>query len=266
MLRSHDAAYTIAEEKKVKGSVAYVETGKSSIASKRLLLFATLHEALVFCENGLIERMGRQNSSVRDQFFQQLGEDGKKLSAVFGHILGSDADELRLMSQLDGMRYHSEIALHAGQELFAPNVHSDAFYVILKGAVAVAIESDDPRHDEISRREVVSGAGLVRLFGSSSNLLDAQTDDSDDTKYTAITKIVLSGVFPVASILGYVDFLLDRPRTFRAVCTEQGTIVAKITIDGLAKIRIDDPVLDGLVQRVLLQASLLDLANCSCKS
>jgi hypothetical protein len=82
---------------------------------------------------------------------------------------------------------------------------------------------------------------------------------------SATSTAVVTCVWPVGGVIGYVDFLLERPRHFRTVAAQNGTIVAKITMENLRLIQSEDPVLDGLVQRVLLQASLLDLANCTCE-
>jgi hypothetical protein len=130
----------------------------------------------------------------------------------------------------------------------------------LKGAVAVRIDVDDPRFREKSSTHISSGAGLVRSTGSISNMLDPSIRDVSDTSFTVVTS-----VWPVGGIFGYVDFLLERPRHFSTVATQNGTIIAKITMVNLKLMQSEDPVLDGLVQRVLLQASLLDLANCTCE-
>lgn len=118
----------------------------------------------------------------------------------------------------------------------------------------------DPRFRERSRTHIASGAGLVRSSGSVSNMLDASFRQDSATSLTVITS-----VWPVGGVFGYVDFLLERTRHFRTVATQNGTIVAKITMKGLKLMQTEDPILDGLVQRVILQASLLDLANCTCE-
>jgi hypothetical protein len=130
----------------------------------------------------------------------------------------------------------------------------------LKGAVAVKIDADDPRFREKSRTHVASGAGLVRSSRSISNMLDPSIRNTSDSTLTVVTS-----VWPVGGIFGYVDFLLERPRHFSTVATQNGTIIAKITMTNLKLMQNEDPILDGLVQRTLLQASLLDLANCTCE-
>jgi hypothetical protein len=107
---------------------------------------------------------------------------------------------------------------------------------------------------------IASGAGLVRSSGSVSNMFDPSLRQDSATTLTVVTS-----VWPVGGVFGYVDFLLERTRHFRTVATQNGTIVAKITMASLKLMQSEDPILDGLVQRVLLQASLLDLANCTCE-
>ena len=70
--------------------------------------------------------------------------------------------------------------------------------------------------------------------------------------------------WPVGGIFGYVDFLLQRPRTARTVATQEGTVCAKITQSHMNLLQSDDPELDALMQKVILKASIMDLANCTC--
>ena len=258
MLRSHDVAYTVQEELKIK------ERGPDDPIpedSKRLLLFLTVHEALAFCERGMIGLMGKFNAGlVQDRFSRKFPtEDDGSLAFVFSRILGSSTDEERTLKKLNSKRYHEEIEYHAGQAVFQSNVHSDAFYVVLKGSCAVAISPRDPRYEGKVHNHIVSGAGVVRHSGSYSNLLDPATQDNDPK-----VPLVFASVWPVGGVFGYVDCLLQRQRNFRAVATEPGTLLARISMAQLKRVQKEDPVLDGLIQRVLLQASLLDLANCTC--
>lgn len=130
----------------------------------------------------------------------------------------------------------------------------------LKGAVAIKLGEGDPRFQEKSRTHIVTGAGLVRSTGSVSNMFDLSMRQGSATALTVVTS-----VWPVGGVFGYVDFLLERSRHFHTVATQNDTIVAKITMESLKLVQSEDPILDGLVQRVILQASLLDLANCTCE-
>ena len=71
--------------------------------------------------------------------------------------------------------------------------------------------------------------------------------------------------FPISStpqVFGYVDFLLDRYRTFDAIAHDDCTL-AVFTRAGMEKLRADNHKLYTIVQGLLLQSSLLDLANSS---
>lgn len=257
MLRSHDVADDVETEQHIKDQYPDIVPAPDSA---RLLLFVTIHEALAFCENALIHQMGRHNIGLRDRFSQQLVREGcSTLAFVFSRILGCSTQEEITLNKLNGNRYHEELELRAGQEVFSTHSHSEAFYVVLKGAVAITIDREDPRHAEKSRTRIVSGAGLVRHLGSTSTFLDPSIRQD-----SATSPMVVTCLWPVGGIFGYVDFLLERPRCFHTVATQRGTVVAKITKANLQLMQSEDPVLDGLVQRVLLQASLLDLANCTC--
>lgn len=259
MLRSHDVAYSVAEEIRIK-----THSGVDPIPedSKRLLMFLTIHEALAFCERGLIRLMGKYNAGlVRDRFSPEFSTDENgTLSFVFSRILGSSPDEHRTLKKLTGKRYHEEIEYAAGQEIFPSNIHSDAFFVVLKGSCGVAISPHDPRHEEKAHSNIIfSGAGIVRHSGSYSNIFDPAAQ-SDKPR----VPLVFASIWPVGGVFGYVDCLLQRQRSFRAVARESGTLLAKMSMAQLTQVQNEDPVLDGLIQRVLLQASLLDLANCTC--
>ena len=258
MLRSHDVAYSVPEEIRIKG-----RTGDDPVRedSKRLLMFLTIHEALAFCERGLIRRMGKYNAGlVRDRFSRDFPtDDNGTLSFVFSRILGSSLDEHRILKKVNGKRYHDEIEYAAGQEVFPANIHSDSFFVVLKGSCGVAISPHDPRYEGKVHTHIFSGAGIVRHSGSNSNVYDPAVQ-SDSPR----APLVFASVWPVGGVFGYVDCLLQRQRSFRVVARESGTLLAKMTMAQLKRVQNEDPILDGLIQRILLQASLLDLANCTC--
>jgi CRP-like cAMP-binding protein len=255
MLRSHHVAYDLDEEDFVKEQFA---TRNPEANPERILLFLTIHEALQFCERGMVMNMGKHNRTISDRFLSRLlHEERQPLSAVFGRTLGSSSEEMKTLQLLDGNRYHSEELYGPGQEIFVKGSKPDGFCVVLHGAVAVAINKDDPRHLVYrSNTSIVSGAGPVKQQKSQSNLIESAMREDDE--------IVVASVWPVGGVFGYVDFLLDRPRNFTAVATQEGTVVAKLTLDQIRLLQNENTVLDGCLQRVLLKASLMDLANCTC--
>jgi CRP-like cAMP-binding protein len=255
MLRSHEVAYSLQEEEEIKARYSACDT---TIKSERLLLFFTIHEALQFCEHKLVLRNNQHELSPRDTFLSRLAQERRQpLSGVFGRILSSSPEEINILRAFDGQTYHSEHTYDAGEEIFRKGSESDCFNVVISGAVAVAIAKDDPRHGVYKNNmKIVSGAGPVQQKKSSSALMEPSIQDDHE--------IVVASVWPVGGVFGYVDFLLGRPRNFTAVATQDGTVVAKMSRRQIQTLQSENPELDGFLQRVLLQASLLDLANCTC--
>lgn len=252
MLRSHDVAYDLEEEETVKSKYA---NGDPSVQSERLLLFLTIHEALQFCEQALLHTSETDRSLNDTQFTMLLNAKQQTLGDVFGRILGSSFEELSLLQILDGKRYHDELSFAPGDTIYCKGSIPDGLCVVLHGAVAVAINDNDPRH-QVHRlnSSILSGAGRVLQKKSSSKLVESKVDD----------EIVVASVWPVGGVFGYVDFLLDRPRNFTAVATHEETVIAKMTRSHMQLLKNENPSLEGCLQRILLQASLLDLSNCTC--
>lgn len=267
MLRSHGVAFDSVEEDRIKAKLLSHQTETSPAQpilrdAENLLLFLTAYEALEFCEHALLKRMNLPHSGPFGGFYRQATPDdeGHSLSYVFGRILGLSEDEERMLDPLESDRYRENLVdLAAGTEIFAQKTHADAFYVVLKGYTAVALASGDPRRRTMRKRQgpIISGGGLVPRNGSRSNLLDPLFMGSD-------TNILAASIWPVGGVFGFVDFLLERPRSFRTVATRDGTSVAKMTRAHLELLEREQPSAYGLVQRVLLQQSIWDLSSCTC--
>jgi CRP-like cAMP-binding protein len=255
MLRSHDVAYELSEEEEIKSRYSDRDP---TVKSERLLLFFTIHEALQFCEHTIIRRNEQHEQSPREVFLASLAQERRQpLSAVFAKILGSPPEEINTLHALDRLTYHTEQTYDAGEEIFVKGSEADCFNVVVSGAVAVAIPKDDPRHGVYKNNmKILSGAGPVQQRKSSSVLMEPSIQDDHE--------IVVASVWPVGGVFGYVDFLLGRPRNFTSVATQDGTVVAKMSRGQIQTLQSENPELDGCLQRILLQASLLDLANCTC--
>ena len=257
MLRSHGASFTSEEEDAVKEKVYNESDNPAARVSDiidRIILFMTVHEALEFCEATLIHQFhgkSAQSSGYRDF----AGPKEQSLSSVFAHLLESDLEERNVLRQFDDCRYHRELGFSAGEKIFSKGKRADGIYVVLKGCLA----SGKGRSDNIyrHRQQIVSGAGLVPRRGSKSNLFDPALQDSSESP-------VVATMWPAGGVLGYTDTLLERHNTFSAFATQNDTRVAKITRSDLNLLQREDPVLDALLHRVLLRASVLDLANCTC--
>lgn len=260
MLRSHEAAYDNLEEEEVVKS-RYVNNGRPRLeTSERILLFLTIHEALQFCENAVVEQMSSRGQLVRDPSgsFMELSlmRERQSLSAVFSRLLGSPHSDIPILRELDGMKYHCEINYEPGEIIFEKGTEPDGFLVVLQGAAAVAISSDDPRFQSYSsKRHIVSGAGRVQQRKTSSSFVESSLEEDE---------VVVASLWPVGGVFGYVDFLLDRPRNFTAVATQESTVVAKMNMSQIRQLQEDSPELYQNLQRVFLRVGLLDLANCTC--
>jgi hypothetical protein len=108
------------------------------------------------------------------------------------------------------------------------------------------------------REKVISGAGKV---DSRSNLLDPlflndqQPKDASD---------VIAMIWSVGAVVGYLDYLLDRPRLFRLIAQKERTRVAIVSNSHMNLLKSEDPELYSLMQQALLCAATSDLANCTC--
>ena len=244
---------------------------------KRLSLSLSLSNfvALEFCETSLIHDLNITSTTTqRVPSFPSLSalsydsKDGdtsvtsRSISSILAHILGATDQMKTDLDRFENGRYHDELDLKAGDLVFQRETHPDSFFIVLQGCVANSTSSSHVvnRQNEV----VISGAGIVvtpRRVHSSSNLFDQAFLDQhgpDEVKSVAT-------VWPVGGIFGYLDYLLERPRGFRAIATLEKTRVAKFTHSHMNLMQSEDPILYGLIQRVLLHASTLDLTNCTCR-
>lgn len=257
MLRSHDAAYSSQEEEdSIKGQLQSMDRAGRSAESltDKILLFFTTHEALEFCEASLIHEYHVNPNPPSDSNLQSLGNEDReeKLSTVFAKFLGATPEEAKELEEFDNERYHDILEFHAGEKVVAKESRPESLYVVLNGAVASGVGRSQTvfRH----RQRIVSGGGLVESSSYSNLLCRAEGE----------APVVAATLWPVGGVFGYSDLLLDRPRTFGAFATQDKTKVARITRSDLNLLQREDPTLNAHLHRVLLRASVLDLANCTC--
>jgi CRP-like cAMP-binding protein/anti-anti-sigma regulatory factor len=256
LFRTHGVAFpTNLESSEVKARLCSHNHGTNSPTCDNALLFVTCEDALEFCENALLHeyRAKRQIPVVTNL----VGPKAQSFTSVLAKILRASDDEKEVLSRLESQRYHEVKVLKSGEILFQLNTHSDAFYVVLQGAVAN--NSGSARTINRLRQTVYSGAGKV---GSTSDLMDAvfleqHVHEGKGNDVAALT-------WHVGSVVGFLDYMLDRPRLFRLVATKENTRVAKISNSNMNLLKAEDPELFTLVQRVILNAALSDLANCTC--
>ena len=254
MFRTHSVAFSTGEEEEtVKARLLSRGKHQRQDALETILVFVTVQEALEFCETALIHRLNivQQSPSLA----RILGPQQQSLASVVAHMIGASEEEKDALERLDDQRYHEEKGYSCGQLIFQKDTHPDAFYIVLKGSVA---NSTATAHQQLRLGQpVLSGAGLVQQqrLGSSSNLLAALQDSDAKT---------VAALWHTGGVFGYLDYLLERPRQFRAIATIDGTRVARITHSHINLMQAQDKALHGVMQRVLLHASILDLTNCTC--
>lgn len=259
MLRSHDVAYDAEEEARVEARLQTHDalTG-GELKCERVLLFATDIEALEFCENVVIHELNSGKKLGKRPSFQRLdqfhGATESSVTALISHVLGLTPEERKVARTLEDERYYSEVTLRAGERLFDTGTYPNAFYIVLKGSIAVPMKGATKKRGD-SSRNIFSGAGPVDHTGKRSALLDPKVELEGS----------LSSLWPVGSVVGYLDYMLERPRTFRALGGQDGTVVAKFTRSQMFLLQSEDTALDDIMLRLLLHASIMDLANCTCR-
>jgi len=257
MMRSHDVAYSIEEEEEVKKSLLDAESEVEE--TEKVLLFLTVYEGLEFCENLMIQKLSNK-SATRSPSFVRLdeligpGAEGvvpkETLSHIFAHVLGLTGSEISKLSCLDDRAFHDEVTYNEGKAVFRRDTNADAFFVVLKGAVALVREDYIKAH---APSKIVSGAGEVKMSLSPKGKIKKAKEIGD-----------IRAILQVGTLFGYVDFLLERPRTFGVMATQDGTVLAKVTHARLDQLERSNPEVHQIFQSVLLQSSVMELANCTC--
>jgi CRP-like cAMP-binding protein/anti-anti-sigma regulatory factor len=264
MFRSHGVSLDDLEDEttakaKLLSRIRRTYSSDESLSLDKILLFVTVQEALEFCETLLLHRL-QKNEGRSPSISLVDGPLERSLADVLGHVLGSDDMERFVLKDLDSTCYHDEIVLESGHYVFHRQSYPDAFYIVLSGVVANSTSSEAVR----GRQElpVVSGAGLVsaKRVGSVSNLFDEGFKATNNAHRIAS----VTTLWQVGSVFGYNDYLMDRPRCFGAVATLDGTKVARITHSHMNLAHTSNPSLHAVLQKVLLHASTIDLANCTC--
>ncbi len=252
ILRSHEVAYAQEEEEEMRR--VDVRDGQKA-KHEKLMLFETVYDALEYCECMLIDKTEVLNETStgrlcdmilphkRDLSFTALTKN--TLPLVLSHFLGMEEKDMFLLDGFSTVNFHREVEIHAGSNIFAKGDHANEFYIILSGSVGLI---DPLKYAKKTSPKIVSGAGIVKL---------SKLDKRSDTNRTLSSGIILK----VGSVFGFVDFILEQSRTFDAVCAKNNTVIAIISHAGLRSLKDKDPSLERIVDKVLLQASILELNN-----
>lgn len=201
ILRSHDVTYSSEEEEILKRFMLDpLEDVNVSLPTGKLILFSSINECLELCENQLIyvykhnnlrepPKLGSKGSKLDLLSGEDVEDDKTLLSVIFGRVLGIECNnEKSVLKYFDkgGSAEVDEIELDAGQKVFVEDETSDGFFVVLRGSVTIGRRS-------ISRRSI------------SLLVPEEETDSFDMTSYIS-----------VGGIFGYVDFAIQRQRSFTA--------------------------------------------------
>lgn len=238
IMQTHDCADHIESEEMADESVK---------TNQKIILFDDLNDALQYCEKSLVAE--KPTNLISKQLLTNLpgASTSISLSTAFTQF-GLEPDHVKALEEYEksGKSFHSEAMYKAGEMIFSSGTNSDGFYIVLAGSVVVLKDGGSPDGNEI-----LSGAGRQQFTSRRNIVENAQ----------------VSSIHPVGRIFGFVDFVLQRPRTFSVVAGAENTVVAKVSLsswfnvyaaemltilaffsqchrDGLDKLKAENPDLD----------------------
>jgi len=167
VLRSHNVAYSYDEELEIKNRILSSKEPEAPHLHK-VLLFLTVFEALEFSERMLIHKytakMPRLNPLMT--LSSRLGPETphNQLTYIIQQILRERLTE-EDKTLVDGLvPFYEEIKYKAGDPIFRKNTHSDSFYIVTQGLVAVPQELPGaPSPLMLGHKRSLSRTSLVRL-------------------------------------------------------------------------------------------------------
>eukprot|EP00804_Cyclotella_cryptica_P022108 CCRYP_011586-RD/>CCRYP_011586-RD protein AED:0.09 eAED:0.09 QI:247/1/1/1/0.36/0.5/12/380/966 len=217
IMQTHDCANHIDAEEMTSGSFD---------KNQKIILFDDLNDALQFCEKILV---AEKPSNLAFKRFEDLaGPSGEitsiSLSTAFTHFIGVEPDHAKALEEYEKSKlsFHTETRYKLGETIFCSGTNADGFYIVLSGSVVIL--KDGNRSDN----EIVSGAGKQHVI----------------TRRNIIESGQVSRILSVGSIFGFVDFVLQRPRTFSVVAGAENVLIAKCHRDGLDRLKADNPAMD----------------------
>ncbi len=202
-----------------------------------MIIARSFFPALQFSEKSLVAEAPAGTVSL--VLNASLDTTGISLSTAFTNFLGLEAHDAASLIEYEkrGKTFHSEDLYTAGETVFSSGAEADGFYVLLSGSAVILL--DDKLVGDSSIR---SGAGVKHL--KRRNVLESGQ---------------ISRVLSVGTVFGFVDFVLRRPRTFTVVAWRD-SLVAKCHRSGLDALKRENADLERIVDKVLLQCSVVELA------
>jgi hypothetical protein len=214
-----------------KGGVLGEEGTRPNLGGK-IAWFVSVSKALEHCEDGyLSENRESKHLLPPAKSWENLKKQGggETWGNIVKRLLGLPDAEVGQEGGLDEVlnKYHEVIEFGAGQSIFRQ------------------FQAGPEGYDGYSDASI-SESFYVILKGQ---VLSSSWGDEEQGTY-----------LDKGAVVGYVDFLLERPRSFNAVVVENAK-VAKITRDDMQKMRETDGAVFSMVERCVLLASILELAN-----
>ncbi|GMH97617.1 hypothetical protein TrVE_jg9431 [Triparma verrucosa] len=222
-----------------------------SESSRKLLSFKSVSKALEFCEEQLIN----SNSSSLTSLSPAAAHIR---NASLNSVSPAKADEpyplLTLINVLLGNRSaRSSPSQTSADDPAAPIFNKYHDLIRLQNGEYLFQQSTPPSDDDDDVDDRVS--------------VESYSSDDSDTFFFLLEGHVtayITGEKPThlerGSVIGYVDFLLQRPRSFNAV-VEGRAMLAKLTRAQMSELSEEHPALYVKVERCVLRSSVLELAN-----
>ena len=163
------------------------------------------------------------------------------LSTAFTTFLGLEKEDAEALVEYEKghKAFHIETLYTKGETIFSSGDKSDGFFVILQGSIIVLL-------DDASR------GGASTIFSGGGIRVRNRRRITESGK--------ASRVQTVGSVFGFVDYVLNRNRSFTVVAGKE-CLVAKCKRSGLDELKRENPNLDRIVDKVLLLCSVVELAS-----
>lgn len=275
ILRSHGVTYKDDKEEQIAKKSLLEDFSRSSmLEDPKIIMFETIYEALEFCESCIIVRMvsmGESSGLKRSLSASALFANNSPLhsrytlSTVFTEYLGLEDSDILLFEKYENSvgTLHDELVLKSGETIFSTGDDPDAFYIILSGSIVVhrqeitkkltmskiSYEKPELKTQQSNEHKIVTGAGALTHSMRKHSFADKTDELGEQKKYLQL-----------GSVFGFVDFILGKKRSFGAVAKSDDTVVAKVHRKGLDGLKEESPELQRLVDKLLLQASIRELA------
>ena len=228
ILRAHKIAYAVQEEDEVKERIS---TGlRPDDNHDKILIFDTVYEALEFCEYILLSELHARSPKYR--YAPQVAHN---------HGLLLPPTSSLPMATNGQWSVSKAFTTLLGSENIEDSILLQAFE-----------ESDGAFHDE---REYSSGESIFKR-GTHSDAFFVVLSGSVRLSYANSSYTLARG-----GVFGFVDFIMERQWSFNVEAVKDRTIVAKFHRDGLDRAKAENPALDRIVDKFLLQASIRELSN-----